>query len=168
MERAPWRAPQPLTALCELTGEAKPLILLNTHDNSTMAHIPDHDRTTTRGRNGCRRHLVAHMEAWWRVRRFSSREACECRSDDAPPLPTAPCEKDCCDSGWDRCCDPAATAAAAAEEPAPPLPPVLLKAAETQNQAIACVRTQNNGGSRGARWRNWWAGFTGEGGRRWS
>jgi hypothetical protein len=26
------------------------------------------------------------------VRRFSSREACECRSDDASPLPTTPCE----------------------------------------------------------------------------
>jgi hypothetical protein len=60
MERAPWRAPQPLTTLRELTGEAKPLIPLNTHDNSTMAHIPDHDQTATRGRNGCRRHLVAH------------------------------------------------------------------------------------------------------------
>jgi hypothetical protein len=59
MERAPWRAPQPLTALCELTGEAKPLIPLNTHDNGTTAHIPDHDRTATRGRNACRRHLVA-------------------------------------------------------------------------------------------------------------
>jgi hypothetical protein len=59
MERAPWRAPQPLTALRELTGKAKLLIPLNTHDNSTTTHIPDHDRTTTIGRNGCKRHLVA-------------------------------------------------------------------------------------------------------------
>ena len=105
-------------------------------------------------------------EARWRLRRFSSREACEgcdceCRSDDAPPLPITPCEKDCCecDIGCDRCCDPAATAAA--EEPAspaPPLPPVLLKSSETQDEADRMC--QNNGSSRGERVRNWRVGIS--------
>lgn len=74
---------------------------------------------------------------------FSSRdpcESCDCEvsSADPPPLPPAPCAKDCCDSGWDAAEEP--------EAPTPPVPPVLLQAAETHpNQIRSELRTAARG-----------------------